>query len=88
MHYWSVENPHWLHQVDHQQQWRVNACCEIIGDDVTGPYFIQGLLSGHRYTVFSSERLPLLLENITLQTCLSIWFQHDGYSTHYSLVVG
>lgn len=24
MHYWSIENPHWLRQVEHQRPWSVN----------------------------------------------------------------
>ena len=24
MHYWSVENPRWLREVEHQRPWRVN----------------------------------------------------------------
>jgi hypothetical protein len=81
MHYWSGENPHWLRQVD-QWWWRVNVWCGIIGDCIIGLYFIEGLLIGCRYTAFLSETLLLLLEDLLLQTRLTVWFQHDGCPAH------
>ena len=30
MHFWTVENPHWLRQVQHQRQWSVNVWCGIL----------------------------------------------------------
>ncbi|EZA50914.1 hypothetical protein X777_10741 [Ooceraea biroi] len=30
MHYWSVENPRWLRQVERQRPWSLNVCCGVL----------------------------------------------------------
>ena len=48
MHFWAVENPHWLRQVQHQRQWSVNVWCGIVGHLIVSPYFIDGILNGRK----------------------------------------
>ena len=36
MQYLKVEDPHWLHQVEHQRQWSINVCCGIVGGILVG----------------------------------------------------
>lgn len=86
MHYWSVENPHWFRQVEHQHPWSVNIWCGIIGEKIIGPYFIEGNLNGEKYRNFLLNDLPTLLENLTLEERQNMWFQHDGCPAHYSAV--
>jgi len=59
MHYWSVENPHWLREVEHQCQW---SWCEIVGDTIVGPHFSEGTLTSPKYRDFIETKLTLLLE--------------------------
>ncbi|XP_011864210.1 PREDICTED: uncharacterized protein LOC105560037 [Vollenhovia emeryi] len=84
MHYWSVENPHWLRQVEHQRPW--NVWCGILGTQVIGPYFIEGNLNGQMYSDFLDNVLPILMEDVPLQTRMDMWFQHNGCPAHYSRI--
>lgn len=86
MHYWSIENPHWLRQVQHQQPWSVNVWCGIVGNVIVGPYFIPGILNGNNYAQFLRNVLPTLLEEVPLTTRQCMWFQHDGCPAHSSRV--
>ena len=84
MHYWAVENPRWLREVEHQRPWSVNVWCGILGDRVIGQYFIDGILTGAMYSNFLTEELPLLLKDVPLETRSHMWYQHDGCPAHYA----
>lgn len=86
MHYWSVENPHWLRHVEHQRPWTVNVWCGLIGENLIGPYIIEGNLNGQKYSEFLEGVLPTLLEDLSLEVRRTMWFQHDGCPAHYSLL--
>lgn len=87
MHYWSVENPHWVREAAFQEQWGVNVWCGILGDRLIGPVFFEEHLTGARYLELLRDELPLLLENVPLQERLAMWFQHDGAPPHRSMIV-
>ena len=69
MHFWTVENPHWLRQVQHQRQWSVNVGCGIVGHQIVGPYFIDGRLNVRKYRRFLRRTLPVLMEDLPLNLC-------------------
>jgi hypothetical protein len=68
MHFWAMENPHWLRQVEHQRQWSLNVWCGIIDDKIIGPYFIDGHLNGNSYANLLEHTLGPLLEDLPLIT--------------------
>lgn len=82
-HYYAEENPHWLRPVDYQHPWSVNVWAGITGSNLVGPYFIEGNLNGDKYLNFLRNELPLLLENVDLETRRSMWYQHDGAPAHF-----
>ncbi|KAJ8889769.1 hypothetical protein PR048_009272 [Dryococelus australis] len=86
MHYWATENPLWVRQVEHQQHWKVNVWCGIVGDYVTGPYLSQGTITSCMYARFLRETIPVLLADMPLDICRGMWFQHDGCPSHFALV--
>ncbi|XP_029673048.1 uncharacterized protein LOC115241426 [Formica exsecta] len=86
MHYWFIENPKWLQQVVHQRPWNVNVWCGILGDQIIGPFFIDGILNGEKYANFLTEELPHLLEGIPLAQRIEMWYQHDGCPAHNARV--
>ncbi|RLU16752.1 hypothetical protein DMN91_010820 [Ooceraea biroi] len=86
MHYWAPENPHWMREIDHQRRWSINVWCGILGNQVIGPYFIEGQLTGQKYATFITEILPALLENVPLNIRLGMWYMHDGCPAHYARV--
>jgi len=42
IHYWSVENPHWMREVDKQRPWSIIVWAEILNDKIICPHFIDG----------------------------------------------
>jgi len=58
MHYWAIENPHWVRDVQHQGRWSVNVWCGVLGDNVVSPFFFDGKLF-HR---FGRKNFSTLLE--------------------------
>lgn len=85
-HYWSVENPHWLRQVEHQRPWSVNVWCGILGNKLIGPHIIEGNLNGEMYRNILENEMPTLLEDVSLEVRQNMWFQHDGCPAHYSVI--
>ncbi|CAK9814796.1 hypothetical protein ANTQUA_LOCUS8218 [Anthophora quadrimaculata] len=83
MHYWSTDNSHWL-QVENQRQWSVNVWCGIVGDQIIGPHFIDGNLTGEGYEHFIRSTLGILLENVPLNVRQMMWLQQDGCPAHYA----
>lgn len=87
MHYWSRTNPHWMQEVQHQGRWSVNVWCGIIGGRIIGPFIFDQTLNGRTYLHFLRNELPLLLENVPIETRLNMMFQHDGCPAHFSTIV-
>ena len=85
MHFWAVENPHWLHQVQHRQ-WSVNLYCGIVEHRIVGPYFIDGRLNGRKYKRFLRRTLPVLMEDLPLNLRQVMWYQHGGCTAHNVIV--
>ena len=50
------------------------------------PIFYQGTLNEQRYASFLQDTLPLLMEDVGLETLVSMWFQHDGCPAHFARV--
>lgn len=84
MHYWATNNPHWMLELDHQHKWSVNVWCGILGNRIIGPYIFNGRLNGESYLNFLQNELPVLLEDIPLETRAIMWYQHDGCPAHFS----
>ena len=60
--------------------------CGDIDDQLTGPYIFQQRLAGNIYTHVLQDELPVLLENVPLQTRRQMYYQHDEASPHVSQV--
>lgn len=86
-HYWSVENPHWTQQIDHQHRWSLNVWCGIVDGQINGPYFFDGTVDGPNYLQFLQNELPVLMEDVPLATRQRAWFQQDGAPPHFARVV-
>lgn len=78
---WASENPHRVFHGRTQYPEKVNVWAGILGNNIIGPFFIDGNLTGERF-------LQLLIEDIgpavaevsrNLQT---VWFQMDGCPAH------
>lgn len=87
MHFWSAQNPHWMREVQHQGRWSINVWCGIIGGRIIGPYFFDQALTGNRFLDFLRNDLPVLLEDVPLETRQNMFLQLDGCPAHFSLNV-
>jgi hypothetical protein len=86
-HYWSVENPRWYREVNHQHRWSLIVWCGILNGNLIGPYFFDENVNGNNYLHFLQQRLPALLEDIDLDTRQRMFFQQDGAPAHWSRIV-
>ena len=94
--YWSDENPHIVVEGHTQNPQKLSVWCEILGDKIIGPFFIDGIWTDDAYL----EMLNNLIEsaivnevenqrdlegNLNLNEDL-INFQQDGAPPHYGIV--
>lgn len=86
LHYWAVENPHWMRQQATQNYWSLNVWGGVIHDRVVGPFFFDGILTGEIYGNFLRESLEELLDDIPLNLRQEMWFQQDGAPPHFSRI--
>ncbi|XP_011874347.1 PREDICTED: uncharacterized protein LOC105565619, partial [Vollenhovia emeryi] len=82
LHYWAIENPHWMRQANSQVRWSVNVWAGILGDHIIGPYFIDGKVNGEGYRKFLRDKLVDLLDEVPLESRVNMWFQQDGHPAH------
>ncbi|EZA55144.1 hypothetical protein X777_05283 [Ooceraea biroi] len=73
-HYWSDVNPYW---------YSVIVWCEIVNGCLIGPYFFQENVNRNNFLEFLRDHLPVLLEEVNLETRQRMWFQLDGAAPHY-----
>lgn len=82
-HYYSDSNPHEYRVMRNQNRWSINVWGGILGPYLIGPYFFEGPLNGMMFLDFLSQKLPVLLEDVPLNTRRNIWLQLDGAPPHY-----
>jgi len=67
-HLWDRNNPHGTVENNYQHRFSLNVWCDVIGDQLIGPYIFPQRLSGEIYTNVLQDELPAFLENAALQT--------------------
>lgn len=85
--YWATENPHWVINCKDQYSEKVNVWCGILGDRIIGPFFFNNSLNGERLVNFFDTELWDAIENLPLNVRQEMFFQLDGASIHYSIIV-
>lgn len=85
-HTWADENPHEIVETHFQEQFSLNVWGGIIGDNLIGPCFLPGRLTGQSYRLFLQNELPLLLEDLPLLLRNQMWYMHDGAPSHFSIL--
>ena len=80
---WTDDNPHATMESKFQQHFSVNVWCAVLDDQLIGPFFLEGRLTGETYLRFLQEELPRLLEDVPLNKRGRMYFQHVGaHSSH------
>lgn len=79
--YWSRENEHLRVPLRTQYPQKLNMWAGILGDNIVGPFVINGTLNGERYLqMLQGEIIPAVRTlNINFE---EIWFQQDGCPAH------
>ncbi|KAG4067602.1 hypothetical protein HA402_005374 [Bradysia odoriphaga] len=88
--YWSTENPHVFREEHTQFPVKKNVWAGILGDDIIGPFYIEGNLTGPKYLeLLENEIVPAMRQSAANQNFRwnEVYFQQDGAPPHYSLVV-
>jgi len=83
-HYWSVENPYWYREVNHQHHWSLIVRCGILNENLIGSCFFDENVNGNNYLHFLQQRLSVLLEGFDVDTRQHIFFQQDDAPAHWN----
>jgi len=86
LHYWATTNPHWLRETTHQDNWRINVWCGLYNQQLIGPVFYGGTLTGERYDILLNTTINDFVEALPLAQLRNVWFQQDGAPPHYAAV--
>jgi hypothetical protein len=92
-HLWDRDNPHGPVESNCHHRFSVNVWCDVIGDQLIGPYIFPQRLTGDIYANVLQDELPAstlslrVLENVPLQTRHQICYQHDGVPPRFSQVI-
>lgn len=82
-HVWADENPHEVAERGHQHRFSINVWAGILGDRLIGPYILPHRLNGAHYHQFLVNVLPALMDDVSYQQRLQMWFMHDGAPAHF-----
>src|SRR5699024_3507992 len=82
-HYYAQNNPRWMRAGHFQRVILTDVWCRIIEGKIIGPFFFHEKLNGQVYLNFLRNFLPMLLEEVDLNTRQNMWFQQDGAPPHF-----
>lgn len=85
--YWTDTNPHWMIEAHTQHPQKVNVWAGIVGQNIIGPFIIDGNLDGVSYHHMLINRIMPAIQNVEGLNFNSIWFQQDGAPPHYAFQV-
>lgn len=72
-HLWSNENPHSIRVGKSQHRFHLNVWAGIIGNNLVGPYFFEGTLTGPVYLDFLQNQLQDLLEEVPINNLIGMY---------------
>lgn len=89
--YWSDSNQHLFRQSHTQHPEKLNVWAGILGNNLIGPFFFEGNLTGEMYlTLLQDNIVPRIREVIAEDNNLAqheVFFQQDGAPAHYAAPV-
>jgi hypothetical protein len=83
-HLWSNKNPHVIRSHLQQQEFSINLSARILSKCPADPNILSAQFGGSDYLNFHLTHLNGLLEDVSFNTRISIWFQHDDAPTYHS----
>lgn len=88
--YWSDENPNEHLAAHTQRPKKRNVWAGILGDEIIGPFFIDGNLDGPKYIILLHNKIvPEMRASAARQNIAwaDVYFQQDGASAHFARLV-
>ena len=85
--YWSQKNPRWMLGTKKLNSPRIMVWCGIWRGQIVGPFFFQGTVTAESYLHMLETFLWPFLENVPVQHRQNMWYQCDGASAHFALIV-
>lgn len=88
--YWCESNPHEFREAHTQRPKKRNVWAGILGDEIIGPFFIDGNLDSSKYIlllhnqIVPAMRLSAARQNMDWNDVI---FQQDGAPAHYAVLV-
>lgn len=89
--YWASENPHYRIHCNSQGKCldeKVNVWCAVLPDQIIGSYFLEETLNHEVYLNLLENFLIPNLDVIPVEQRRKLYFQHDGCSSHSTLLRG
>ncbi|CAH1378461.1 unnamed protein product [Tenebrio molitor] len=77
LHYWAIQNPHWMREQDIQNRWSLSVWGGVVNNRIVGPFF---------FLKFGTQ-LTNCLSYIPLATLRSMWLQLHGAPSHFAIPV-
>lgn len=86
--YWAPINPDQTIETKDQHKYSVNVWCGLVDDQILGPFFTDGTLTGDKYLRFLQHRFRRMLHNLPDHIDRGrLIFHHDGAPAHTSRLV-
>lgn len=88
--YWCETNPHEFREAHTQRPKKRNVWAGILGDEIIGPFFIDGNLDSAKYVILLHNQIvPAMRVSATRQNIPwnDVIFQQDGAPAHYARLV-
>lgn len=85
--WWSDVNPGFVIECKDQYSFKTNVWCGIYNGRLIGPYFFRQNLNSERYLNFLENEITEVIDDISLEERVVLWFQQDGASIHSTISV-
>lgn len=84
LHHWAPknQNPRVWRESAHQYRFSVNVWAAIHGDNIIGPVFIDGGLTGERFVNLLNDTVSEYTNNLNVHRYQRMWYQLDGAPAH------
>lgn len=84
--YWSRKNKFLTIPARTQYPQKLNVWAGILGDNIIGPFFIDGNLNANKYLEMLQTQIIPAVRNVRLNLD-NVWFQQDGCPAHNARIV-
>lgn len=88
--YWCEANPNEYREAHTQRPQKINVWAGILGNEIIGPFFVDGNLDGSKYIIMlHNEIVPAMYASALRQNIpwADVYFQQDGAPAHYARLV-